>query len=204
MATATRYSVPTSPYDYIHSNNNLNQNYQVPNDGTFGMGTAEPFYTPSLNEVQTHTCPYPLNYPNNVSYFKSPQVRVTYNGGLPPTSQPYNVVPHSQAQPSFTTAPGPTAGSSTALQGATAFSPASLGKRVKKAKLKLKETGKRTRNVSAKELLTGNRKRAPKKRPPGKSLSELLVRSFRLLSDNKKRLLTSRIFSRAAAGRAPA
>ena len=206
MATGTDTiysSVPTPLYD-IH-NDFLNQNYQVPNDGTFGMNTTEYFYTPSLNEVQI-----PLPHPNNISFSKPPQVglaptfptnRVTYNGGLPPTFQPYNAVPHSQAQSSFTTVLSPTCGSSesTSLRGP--LTPSSGPVTLHQKKKEKGNPGKRaTRNAtqSAKhQLLTGNprQKRGPNKRPPGTSFSDLLVCSFRLLSDNKKRLLTSRNFS---------
>lgn len=208
MATATVYSsVPTAPYD-IHPNGFLNQNYEVPNDGTFGMGSAESFYPPPLNEAQTPTFPYslPFQHPDNLSYFKPPQVglvptfptnRVTYSGGLQPTSQPYNAVPHHlQSQSLSTTVLSPSGDPSTSLQGALTLSAASLRKKIQKTNKKSKGRGKSaTGNVtqSAKrELLSGNprRKRRPNKRPPGTSFSDLLVRSFRSLSDNKKRLLT--------------
>jgi hypothetical protein len=170
------------------------QNYKVPNDDAFGMGTGESFFTRSLNEVQTPTLPHPLplQYTNHLPYLKPPQV---------------GLVPHFQAQPSFL---GPVSGSSTSLQGAFTPPPASVRKKVQKANPKSKEKGKRTtRNATQfakRELLTGNpkRKRSANKRPPGTSFSELLVRSFRLVSGNKKRLLTSRNISRAIAGRAPA
>src|SRR6266849_9888992 len=118
MDTATMYSsFLTHPYD-IHPNDFLNQKHQVPIDGTFGMGPGQPFYhSPSHNGVQSPTFPYPVPFQHhgNLSYFQPPHVglaptlltnRVTYHGyhgGLPPNFQPYNVVPHFQTQPTFTT-----------------------------------------------------------------------------------------------------
>jgi len=213
MAAATSNpSVPTYPYD-IHPNDFLrifNQNYPFPVNGTFGMGPGESFYIPSLNEAQAPTFPYflPSQHPNNLCHIKSSQAglaptfptdRVTYNGGLPPTFQSYNAVPHLQIQPSFTTSLSRTSGSSTSLLSASTPSPASLlREKVHKANSKSKEKGKRaTRNAaqSAKsELLTGNqkRKRGPNKRPPGTSFSELLVRSSRIFPANEKHLLNCR------------
>lgn len=220
MATATIHpSVPT-PLD-IHSNDIFNQNYQAPINSTFGMGSGGSFYSPSLNRVQPPTFPYPLPFQHpNVPYFEPSQVgpappfqsnQVTYNGGLPSTFQPYSAaVPHFQTQTSFTTVLRPTYSSSTSLQGALTPSLASLSKKVQKANPKSKGNGKRaTRNAtqSAKrELLTGKakRRRGPNKRPPGTSFSDLLVRSFHLLPENKKPLLTLRNFSRAIAGPASA
>ena len=217
MAKATTSSsVPTPSYN-IHPNDirpgvhNHWQNYDVP---VHGMRTGQVF-SPSLNEAQALSSPYPLPFPysNNLSYFKPPlQVGLT-----PPfptfatNGATYNLAPpsHFQAQPSFSTL-SPNPGPSTSLQGALTHPPASVPPRktLHKADPKEKGKGKRaTRNVTQpakRELLTANwkRKRTPIKRPPGTSFSELLVCSFRLLSDNKELYLTSRNFSRAIAERA--
>jgi hypothetical protein len=110
MATATYSSAPMPLYD-IQRNDLVNPNCQatIGNDG-FDMGSKESFYPLSLNEVQAPTSQYtlPIQQPNNCSYFQPPQMGfaptfptngVMYNGGLPPTFQPYNAVAHLQAQP---------------------------------------------------------------------------------------------------------
>jgi hypothetical protein len=198
-------SAPTLLYD-IQPNDFLDQNYQAPCNGTLGMGLRESFYRAYLNEIHgsIFLSPHPFRYSNNPSDFYPPNLglipfktnRVTYNGGLPPTFQSYNAVPHFQTQPSFTTVLGPTSGLLTSLQSTLTPSPASLRKKIQKAIPKSKEKGKRaTRNAtqSAKqELLIGKpkRKRGPNKKRSETSFSYLLVRSFRLFSDNQKRVLT--------------
>ena len=204
MATTTVYSSAPMPLYDVHRSDFGNQNYQatIGNDG-FGMGSEESFYPSTLNKVQAPSFPFPVPFqqPNNCSYFQPPQMGfaptfptngVTYNGGLPPTLQPYNAATHFQTQPKFTMALSPTSDSSTSLQGGLTPSPIPLRKEMKKANPKSKSKGKRvTRNATqfAKgELLIGKpkRQRGPNKRPPGTAFSTLLVRSFRLVSDNSK------------------
>jgi hypothetical protein len=197
-------SVPTHPCD-IKPNDSIDQNYQTPSNGTFGVGPGESFYRPSLSEAQANifSSLLPWEHSNNLSdvYPPHPELapnfipdRVVYNGGLPPTFQSYNALGHFQTQPSSTTVLDPISGSLTSLQGALTPSPASLRKKVKNSSQKSKQNGKRTtRNAtqsSKEELLKPGPKRTGKRGPNKKrssiSFSYLLVRSFRVLSDNKK------------------
>lgn len=67
MATTTPYSsAPIPSYD-IRCNDFVNQNYQVPINDGFHMGSENPYYTPSLTEVQTPALP--LHQPSSSSLY---------------------------------------------------------------------------------------------------------------------------------------
>ena len=205
MSTTSIYSsVPRILFD-IHRNDFVNQNYQVPVNDGFNMGSEESFYPPSLNEVQAPSFPYTINFQqqNNLPYSQPPQMGsaptfpmngVTYNGGMAPIFQPYTGIHYLQTPaPSFTTAPSLASSSSTSLRYPLTPSPIPLLKEVQKASpTKSKSKGKQVTRPAAQtakvELLIGKpkRKRGPNKRPPGTAFSNLLVGSFRLIPDNCK------------------
>ncbi len=190
------------------------------------MGSGESFLPSYINGVQAPSflfplplpLPLPFQQPNNLSYFQPPQVGqaptfptsgVTYSGELAPAFQPYNRAPHFQTPPSLTSSPSSSSGSSTSLQCTLTPSPAPSRKKAQKVNPKTKSKGKQAiQNVlhaARHKLLTvkPSRKRAPNNRPPGTAFSDLLVRSFRLISDNSKTSPNLTELSHGIAGRSP-
>lgn len=74
MATTTLYSsVPIPSYD-IHCNDISNQNYPVPINEGFYMGSEESYCSPSLTEVQTPALPFHQPSSSSLYYALTPTV----------------------------------------------------------------------------------------------------------------------------------